>query len=230
MFPLARLRSFSFRELKRIAIIGGIVACGLYFLVVSIEALRYRFLGDDSIMDIVSGEASLDTSGRLAAWILTLDSFSESPWFGKGPGTANDLNGQPSVDRHTATEVELAHALNEYLRYLHDEGVLGLSLFLAGCAQLLVACRRTYRKSVELSSPSASFYLGTFLALTAALLTMLTDNTASYIYVMAPLGILVGTVLRTQKEFGLEATAGRTRSSGAIQLASPAALSPGSQT
>ncbi len=229
LFPLARLRHFSFRDLKRITIIGVIAACGLYYLVLSIDALQLRFLGNGSIADYLSGDASVDTSGRLAAWVLTLDSFSESPWLGKGPGTANDLNGMVSLDRRGDNQWELAHPLNEYLRFLHDEGVLGLSLVLAGYVQLLVVCRKAYRQSVEESSPTASFYLGTFLALLAALLTMLTDNTASYIYVMAPLGILIGTVLRTRKQSGLKMTTGRPRVSGAVQLTSPAALFPSSQ-
>jgi O-antigen ligase len=230
LFPLARLRHISFRDLRRIAIIGVIAASGLYFLVVSIDALRLRFLGNGSIADYLSGEASVDTSGRLAAWVLTLNSFSESPWLGKGPGTANDLNGMATLDRRGDSQWELAHPLNEYLRFLHDEGVLGLSLFLAGCVQLLAVCRKGYRQSVEASSPAASFYLGTFLALLAVLLTMLTDNTASYIYVMAPLGILIGTVLRAQKQSSPEMTTRQTRVSDAAQLTSPAALSPRSQT
>jgi O-antigen ligase len=230
LFPVARVRSLSFSELRRITIIGGIAACGLYGLVVSVDALRLRFLGDSSIADYLSGDASVDSSGRFAAWALTLSSFSESPWLGKGPGTANDLNGQPSADRHTATEVELAHPLNEYLRFLHDEGVLGLALFLAGWLKLVAVCRKTYRQSVEASSPACSFYHGMLVVLAAVLLTMLTDNTASYVFMMAPLGILIGTVLRTQKQLGLETSVGRRRVSGAVRLTSPAVLSPGSQT
>ena len=222
LFPLARLRTLSLRDFKRIVIIGGIAAFGLYYLVISVNALRTRFLGDSSLVDYLSGDASVDTSGRLAAWILTVASFSESPWLGKGPGTANDLNGEPSADRHTATEVELAHPLNEYLRFLHDEGVLGLSLFLAGWVQLLIVSRNAYRIRVDASDPSASFYLGVFLALVAVLITMITDNTASYTYVMAPAAILVGTVLRTQKQVALNATAERARMSTVVQATSAA--------
>jgi len=230
LFPLARLRSLSFRDVRRLAIIGSLSALGLYGLVTSIDALRLRFLGNGSIVDYVSGDASVDTSGRLAAWVLTLSSFSESPWFGKGPGTANDLNGMAYVDRRGYSQWELAHPLNEYLRFLHDEGLLGFTLAIAGCVQLVAVARKAYRQSLEAVSSMASFYLGTFLAITAVLLTMLTDNTASYIYVMAPLGILVGTVLRTQKRLVLEVESRRKRMSPAIQLTSPTALLPGAQT
>jgi O-antigen ligase len=228
LFPLARLRSFSFRDIKRVAIIGGIAACGLYGLIISVDALHSRFLGSSSIEDYLSGNASVDSSGRFEAWVLTFNSFTESPWLGKGPGTANDLNGVVLADRRGDSQWELAHPLNEYLRFLHDEGVLGLSLVLAGCVLLFAACRQAYRKSVEVSSPAAGFYLGTFLAFVAVLLTMLTDNTASYVYMMAPFGILIGTVLRTRKQLGLKTTARRTRAPGA--MITRAALSPGSQT
>jgi uncharacterized membrane protein len=91
-------------------------------------------------------------------------------------------------------------------------------------------CRKAYRQSVDSSSPMGSFYHGMFVVLVAVLLTMLTDNTATYVFMMAPLGILIGTVLRTQKQLGLETSAGRSTVSGVVRLTSPAVLSPGSQT
>jgi len=230
LFPLARMRSFSVRDISRIVIIGAIGAGALYYSVMSIDALRVRFLGNNSVMDFVTGDASLDTSGRLAAWILTLDSFSESPWLGKGPGTANDLNGVAFADRRGDSQVELAHPLNEYLRFLHDEGVLGLSLVLAGYAQLLLLCRKAYRKSTEVASPAASFYLGTFLAFTAVLLTMLTDNTASYTYVVIPLGILIGITLHTMNRLTLETSESRARTVRAVRPSALGTLTSDSQT
>ncbi len=196
LFPLSRFRSLSFRDVKRLLIIGGIAALGLYYLVFSIDALRLRFVGNNSLDDYISGDASVDTSGRITAWAVTLSSYVESPWLGKGPGSANDL-----IDS-VLSRSNLGHPLNEYLRFLHDEGLLGLALLLGGYAQLLVLCRRAYRNSVEVRSSYASFHLATFLVLVAVLLTMFTDNTASYIYVMAPLGIMIGTTLRSLGEKG----------------------------
>jgi O-antigen ligase len=110
---------------------------------------------------------------------------------GKGPGSANELMDD------VLYRLEIGHPLNEYLRFLHDEGLVGFLLFLAGVSQLLILCWRAYRRSLVNHYPNSPFYLATFLALLAALLSMLTDNTASYIFVMGPLGVMVGTTLRS---------------------------------
>jgi O-antigen ligase len=221
LFPLARLRSISFRDVRRFAVVSGLAACVLFYLVVNVPALRSRVLGDKSIEDYIAGDASVDTSGRLLAWTLTLDSYNDSPWFGKGPGTANNLVAE------SLSEIELDHPLNEYLRFLHDSGALGLALLLMGCVQLLVLCRRAYRKSIARRSALANFHLGTFLALVAVLLTMMTDNTASYLYVMAPLGILLGTTLRSLE--GYETVASRARQPSAVQPIPPTDFSMGAK-
>jgi O-antigen ligase len=206
LFPLSRFGSLSLRDFKRLLIIGGIAALGLYYLVSSIDTLRLRFVGNNSLDDYISGDASVDTSGRITTWAVTLSSYLESPWLGKGPGSANDL-----IDS-LLSRSNLGHPLNEYLRFLHDEGLFGLALLLGGYGQLLVLCRRAYRNSLEVRSSYSSFHLATFLVLVAALMTMFTDNTASYIYVMAPLGIMVGTTLRSlgEKEHTVSARAFKT--------------------
>ena len=191
LLPLSRLQSFSRRNLKRLLGLGVLACITLYCLVFSIDALRQRFVGDNTVQDYVSGEATVDTSGRLAAWGVTLVSYVDSPWIGKGPGSANDL-----IDDVLA-RLEIGHPLNEYLRFLHDEGLVGLLLFLLGFGQLLRLCWRAYAQSLARESPDAVFHLATLLALFAALITMLTDNTASYIFIMGPLGVMVGVTLRS---------------------------------
>ena len=192
LVPLSRLESFSRRSFKRLLPLAILTVIALSYLVFSIGALRTRFLGDNSIQDYATGEATVDTSGRLTAWAVTLGSYVESPWFGKGPGSANDLMDD------VLYRLEIGHPLNEYLRFLHDEGLVGLFLFLLGCGQLLHLCWRVYKASLTTNPAYAGFYLATFLALAASMLTMLTDNTASYIFVMGPLGIMVGLTLRSQ--------------------------------
>lgn len=213
LFPLARLRSISLRDLLRFAVVCGIAGCILIYFVVNFPALRSRILGDQSIEDYIAGDASIDTSGRLAAWAITMDSYSDSPWLGKGPGSANNLITE------TLSEFDLDHPLNEYLRFLHDSGLPGLAFLLIGVVQLLVLCRRAYRASVGRNAALANFHLGTFLALIAVLLSMITDNTASYLYVMAPLGILLGTTLRSLEAD--ETVAGRVSQPSAVQSIPP---------
>jgi O-antigen ligase len=191
VLPLSQLRPLSRHTLKRLLLLGILAVATLCSLVFSIDALRQRFVGDNTLQDYVSGEAVVDTSGRLAAWGVTLASYVESPWIGKGPGSANDLI------TDVLSRLEIGHPLNEYLRFLHDEGLIGLVLFLVGSGQLLRLCWRAYRQSLMRESPDAAFHLATFLALFAALVTMLTDNTASYIFVMGPLGIMIGVTLRS---------------------------------
>jgi O-antigen ligase len=190
LFPLSRLRSISFKDFARVAILGTVAAGALLYLVFSIGALRSRFFADNTVSDYISGEAEVDTSGRLTAWAVTLDSYTDSPWVGQGPGSANNLMDD------VLYRLDIGHPLNEYLRFLHDEGALGLSLLVIGLGQLLILCWRTYRNGARTASPHSAFHLATFLALLAVCLSMLTDNTASYIYVMAPLGIMVGVALR----------------------------------
>lgn len=191
LISISRIRSFRRREFKRllIASLGAILAVSV--LLISISALRTRFIGDNSVEDYVTGEATVDTSGRLTAWAVTLGSYLESPWIGKGPGSANELMDD------VLYRLEIGHPLNEYLRFLHDEGLAGLLLFLAGSCQLLVLCWRAHRRSLDDPDRRSPLYLATFLALVAALLSMLTDNTASYIFVMGPLGVMVGVTLRS---------------------------------
>jgi O-antigen ligase len=191
VLPLAHVQSLSSAHLKRLLRLGLLAGVALCCLVFSISALRQRFVGNNTLQDYVSGEAEVDTSGRLAAWGVTLADYVESPWIGKGPGSANDLMDD------VLSRLDIGHPLNEYLRFLHDEGIVGLLLFLAGSGQLLRLCWRAYRQSLERESPDSAFRLATFLALFAALVSMLTDNTASYIFVMGPLGIMVGVTLRS---------------------------------
>ena len=190
LVPLSRVRSFQRQEFKRLLITSLVAVLALSVLVISITTLRSRFVGDNSVEDYVTGEATVDTSGRLTAWAVTTGSYLESPWIGKGPGSANELMDD------VLYRLEIGHPLNEYLRFLHDEGLVGLLLFLTGACQLLVLCWRAHRRNLA-NKGTSPLYLATFLALLAALLSMLTDNTASYIFIMGPLGVMVGVTLRS---------------------------------
>jgi O-antigen ligase len=191
LIPLSCFRVLSRKHFVGLLAVSTVALLGFAYLVFSIDALRTRFLGDNSLADFAAGEASVDTSGRLDAWTITLKSYIESPWIGKGPGSANDLMDDELSSFH------LGHPLNEYLRFLHDEGLVGLLLLLIGWTQVLLLCRRAYRKSLESNSSSAAIYLAAFLSFVGVSLGMLTDNTTSYVFVMGPVGVLVGLSLRS---------------------------------
>lgn len=192
LFPLVRLRSMKRHDVFRVVFAGVFSVLVLYFLIIHSAALTSRFLGENTLEEYLLGDATLDTSGRTAFWAATLDSYQESPWFGKGPGSANDL-----VDE---IFLGLAHPHNEYLRYLHDSGMVGLALLLWGFWKLLVRCRSAYQQAVQKASALAGSHLGAFLALIAILLTAITDNTFSYLFVMAPLGVVLGITLQSSAE------------------------------
>ncbi len=204
LFPLVRLRSMKRHDVFRVVLAGVFSVLVLYFLIIHSAALTSRLLGENTLKEYLLGDATLDTSGRTAFWAATLDSYQESPWFGKGPGSANDL-----IDEIFPG---LGHPHNEYLRYLHDSGMVGLALLLCGFMQILVRCRSVYQQAVQEASALASLYLGAFLALIAILLTAITDNTFSYLFVMAPLGVAIGTTLGSSAQ-GLTAMV-RQRSGG----------------
>ena len=216
LFPLSGVRSRPSRHFAKFLMLGGVAVLALLTLAVSINALRLRFFGNNTFDDYVAGEASVDTSGRLTAWTVTLNSYLDAPLAGQGPGSANDLMDD------VLYRLDIGHPLNEYLRFLHDEGVLGLILLLGGWGQLLALCWRAYRDSVSVSSPHTTLYLATLLSLVAAMLTMLTDNTASYIFIMGPLGVLVGTTLRPSPRSESNGI-GKRENLGDISLAPPSA-------
>lgn len=189
LFPLSRLRSLTRRDAVRLALAAACSILVLYFLVTRLPALSSRFLGDSTLKEYVIGDAELEMSGRAAFWATTLDSYAQSPWFGNGPGSANNLIDEVFPDI-------AGHPHNEYLRWLHDSGVVGLGLLLSGLAQLLIRCRNGYQLAARKASTLSGLHLGAFLALVAILLTGITDNTFSYLYVMAPLGVILGITLQ----------------------------------
>ena len=116
----------------------------------------------------------------------TWQSAVESPWIGKGAGSA-------SAYLADLYDGDIAHPHNDYLRILHDYGVVGLVLFLYGLARVGRLFWRNWAQPRELLQRRLS--LAAALALTAIAMMMVTDNTLVYVFVMGPLGILLGTAL-----------------------------------
>jgi hypothetical protein len=72
--------------------------------------------------------------------------------------------------------------------------------------------------------------IAAFLAFVAVILTMITDNTGSYVHVMAPLGIMIGTALLPSTGLASEMAALRSRERGQIQIDPPLTFNCGSQS
>lgn len=159
-------------------VMGGLLIMGTvgYLLITAYPPFRDRFLGGDNAVEF--GGLSLNTSGRSNIWDALSQSASSAPWFGHGPGS--------SVELVTKLYAPITQPHNEYLRILHDLGIVGMILFAIGMLALLCAI---VRRAV---TEDASVHWAALLATVAVLLAATTDNVFVYPFVMLPLGVLVG--------------------------------------
>lgn len=162
--------------------IASLVAVLALVAVAFYPPLLERFtLGDNAS---VAG-ITINTSGRTDLWAVTLDSALESPIWGQGPGSAND------VVRAQFWNPAAAHPHNDYLRIFHDFGIVGALLFWSGIAALLIRCWRRAKRTAEPRHWTA------VMSLLGILLVALTDNVIVYQFVMVPVGVLTGISLRS---------------------------------
>ena len=175
---------------KRLALVGPASVFFLGLMVVGvvrlIQPLNERFGGGQLGEGVLDGSSAEYTSGRVVIWTQPWQSAVESPWIGKGAGSA-------SAYLADLYDGDIAHPHNDYLRILHDYGVVGLVLFLYGLARVGRLFWRNWAQPRELLQRRLS--LAAALALTAIAMMMVTDNTLVYVFVMGPLGILLGTAL-----------------------------------
>jgi O-antigen ligase len=86
----------------------------------------------------------------------------------------------------------VGHPHNDYLRLWHDFGVVGLLLFLGAVGGWLVILFRNWYHAERSRVYSGQLFLAGALGLLGVLLAMVTDNVIVYVFVMGPLGVLVG--------------------------------------
>lgn len=179
--------------------------------VVSVPVLRDRFFGGDRAQ--IVGGVTFNTEGRTVFWSTLSEGFASAPWFGHGAGTASERLGmQPH---------------NDYLRVLHDYGIVGLALFLSALLRLLLACWRWFRTAA--GRVSARRHAAAVCALVTWALSMLTDNALIYAFVLAPLAIVVGASLG-QRDRDLRAHSlalpNQAMEPGSATVRSPSSISP----
>jgi len=185
LYPVSQLLGTGWKRFARTAV-ALIVCSGILILSLQVlEPFRGRFTGGGSLDDILASNAAMYTSGRVNLWTQTFASALESPWIGKGAGSASAFV--------AATFGDIEHPHNDYLRVFHDYGAVGLFLFLVSLMYLIRACWRNWSGAVDVFE--ARLGLASLLGLLSAVMMMLTDNTLDYVFVMAPLGVLVGTAL-----------------------------------
>ena len=175
----------------RSAVLIGVVSVVAYFSVTSFGPMAERFAKGD-VKSI--GGVTVNVEGRNEIWSVTWESYLESPLVGRGAGSAAEM-----LD---ATMDDADHPHNDYLRVLHDLGVIGVALLVAALLTLLhrvLQHTRLARRNTE----SAAVHLSAFLGLLALMVEMTTDNAIVYLFVVGPvavaLGLSIGTAVRERR-------------------------------
>jgi O-antigen ligase len=184
-FLLAQIPLKDWRGGVRLLAMAAVVVLVAYQLVMHVEPIRERFMEGDTSLQIAG--ININATGRTALWNALLESYAESPWIGKGAGQGGRL----IVMRYPG----LGQAHSDYLRILHDLGLLGLALWVTGMLTLLVTLAKGWVQADRRGDPAAAVHLAAILALFGVAISMATDNPLVYVFVMAPFGILVGTSL-----------------------------------
>jgi O-antigen ligase len=187
LFPLSRLSLKHPSSWVRVALLTAFLAMAAYLAVTYIEPLNERFFAGDQAYEV--GEVTINTSGRTEMWSAVWDSYLEAPLTGLGAGSSEEVLYQ--LDPNAS-----GHPHNDYLRFLHDYGPLGLGLWCWGFLCLLWTVGKSWvGASRRGDNPEASLHLAALLSLAGLALTMITDNVIVYVFVMAPLGALIGASL-----------------------------------
>ncbi|MBW4614354.1 MAG: O-antigen ligase family protein [Desmonostoc vinosum HA7617-LM4] len=186
LIPLSQISLTSIKSWVRIGLTLVLIVTVSYLAFNYVEPIRSRFsdVGDNATV----GGVKVNTSGRNQAWPIAYASALESPWIGKGPGSV----GIVLVKRVGPT---FPHPHNDYLRILHDYGFIGLTIWIFGYGQLITKTWQNWKWADRNDIKNSRIHLAAFLALAAVALAMITDNVIVYIFVMAPLGVLVGASL-----------------------------------
>jgi len=189
LFLLAMIPLKDWRGGIRLLLMGALIGGIAYQLVMRVEPIRARFIEGDTTLQV--GGISINATGRTALWGALLDSYAQSPWIGHGAGTSGRL-----INTRFSG---LGQAHSDYLRILHDLGILGLAFWVFGMLSLLATHIRSWVQADQRGDPAAPIHLAAILSLVCIALSMATDNPLVYIFVMAPCGILVGASLGSMR-------------------------------
>jgi O-antigen ligase len=160
----------------------GLAIGGFWWMFTHFEPLREHFLSGD--MRLRLGDTAINVSGRAQIWRVTYESFLESPWVGQGAGSSAHL-----LENRFRT---IGHPHNDYLRVLHDYGIVGLGLWILAWGKILWRLWWQAKLSERWRRPDAPLQFAAFLTAFAMCLVMVTDNPMTYIFAMGPLGVLIG--------------------------------------
>jgi len=169
---------------------GAVAFLTLYLSIMNIPQLYARFFTGD--MSLTVGGIPINAMGRTIIWEWVISSIKESPLAGHGVGSSERIL--------KGYDIGITHPHNDYLRILHDYGAIGFMLWMFGFLKLLQGTWNNWRHSEgESGSSATALHLSAFLSLVAVALMMITDNPIVCSFVMAPVGLLVGSSIGRRK-------------------------------
>jgi O-antigen ligase len=185
LVPLSLLYRGNFKSVFLGTLILAIGAGAFAIALANDQPLYDRFFKEDATLQV--GGVAINTTGRTKIWNLLLTTLGDDWVFGKGVSSSED------IINHWMPQI--GHPHNDYLRFYYDQGVLGLGLWLSFIAAFVYRTAGNLRRSIQNRAPDYPQHLAALLALTAVSISMLTDNSYCYEFVMIPLGIIMGSSL-----------------------------------
>ncbi len=182
LFPAA----IALRLTKKSALVSllmtAAVGAGFLSLIFTVPAMYDRFFKNDASMKV--GGVAINASGRTKIWGVLWDNVGDDWLFGKGVATSVQMvrkvfpiAGQPH---------------NDFLRFYYDQGLVGVGLFAWFLAAFFGRAFRDLGRSIRFQTGDYRIHLAAMLAFAAVLISMATDNTYVYAFVMVPMGALIG--------------------------------------
>jgi len=163
-----------------VSIIGGVIT-----LVIT---LRIPIIAERmEVSSITSAGLSINDSGRAEGWRVVIDSFLGAPTFGRGAGSGQ------TVTLRDASPIDHPHS--EYLRILHDGGLIAAVLALIFIGLLLWNLRP--RMAGKVRDP---LIVAGFLLIVAGLILGTIENFLVFPSLMWPGAVLVGLGLKRSRE------------------------------
>jgi O-antigen ligase len=191
MFPLAVLargdRKALLQTIGMCVLAGGALCASIYYY----QPMYDRFFTEDTSLKV--GDIAINAAGRTQVWEDIWTSFLRHPIIGQGAGSNTPY---VSVEG-------MGHPHNDYLLLAHDYGVIGLGLWTIGVLAILAQLLRAAKIAGDYELPFAWTHITAFAVLVGVSITMASDNSLIYVFVMAPLGVMIGTSLGAAQHCGI---------------------------
>jgi O-antigen ligase len=185
LFPLAVALKLTKTSIAWSAVLSAAVAAAFAAAVLSYQPLYDRFFANDASLQV--GSVAINASGRTKIWELVWSKVGDDWVFGHGTATSIRLV------RDVYPEIGQPH--NDYLRFYYDQGIVGVGLWSLFIVTFFYRAFGDLRRSIKFSPDDRKIHIAGILAFIAALISMGTDNTYVYGFVMIPLGAIMGASL-----------------------------------